>query len=75
MRGAMAVFNGRDTPKLDKALAALRDAGLKAHSRAFAVAKAVGRHMIRRKRGSIINICSGFPAHPPYPTPTRGKPP
>lgn len=126
--GATVVLNGRDTAKLDKALAALRDAGLKAHSRAFDVtkpaevtaavdgieqeigpidilvnnaginrrmpteefpdetwreviatnldsaffvAKAVGRHMIRRKRGSIINICSvmselGRPTIVPY---------
>jgi len=126
--GATVVLNGRDRAKLDKALGALRDAGLKVHARAFDVsqpaevtaavdsieqeigpidilvnnaginrrmptedfpdemwreviatnldsaffvAKAVGRHMIRRKRGSIINICSvmselGRPTIVPY---------
>ena len=126
--GATVVLNGRDAAKLDRALAAMRDAGLKAQARpfdvtqpaevtaavdsieqeigpidilvnnaginrrmptegfpddtwreviatnldsAFFMARAVGRHMIRRKRGSIINICSvmselGRPTIVPY---------
>lgn len=126
--GATVVLNGRDAAKLDRALAAMKDAGLKAHARnfdvtqpaevtaavdsieqeigpidilvnnaginrrmptedfpdetwreviatnldsAFFMARAVGRHMIRRKRGSIINICSvmselGRPTIVPY---------
>lgn len=126
--GATVVLNGRDTAKLEKALDAIKSAGLTAHARAFDVtdsaaataavdaieqeigpidilvnnagmtrrmpteelpdeiwheiirtnldsvfymSRAAGRHMIGRKRGSIINICSvmselGRPTIVPY---------